>query len=146
MPHMLYWIKPSPQRQTHHLHPCWSANAPPSPPSTPVSDLWSPNSINSGSIRASLHVSRLKVKERWAPKVGRWCLRSQSWMLEPSNFPRLDRMWDLCDRLPEDVSIPGRHGPHQGDGLVATWHRRLHIGCIDVSLKARRVSNTACPR
>ncbi len=117
-------------KANNHLHPCWSANVPSSPPSFPMSDLCSQNSINSGSIRASLHASRLKVKVRWAPKVGHWRLRSQGRMLEPSNFRRLDRMWDLCDRLPEDVSIPGRHGPRQGDGLLVMWHRWVHIGCV----------------
>lgn len=135
---MLYWIKPSPQRQTHHLHPCWSANVLSSPPSSPPSDLCSQNSINSGSIRASPHPSQLRVKVRWAPKVGRWRLRSQGQTEEPSNFRRPDRMWDLCDKLPEDVSIPGCHGPRQGDVLPATWHRQLHIGGMNISLAARR--------
>ena len=119
-------------RQTHHLHPCWSARSPP-PPSSPVSDLCSPDSINCGSIRASPHASRLKVKVRWAPQVGRWRLRSQGWMPEPSNFRRLDRMWDLCDKLPKDVS--------RGDGLLATWLGQLHVGHVDVSLRARK----GCP-
>lgn len=41
-------------------------------------------------------------------------------MLEPSNFQRLDRMWDLCDRLLREGSIPGRHGPYQGGGVLDT--------------------------
>lgn len=133
-----------PQRQTHHLHPCWSANVPSSHPSSPPWNLCSPNSINSGSIRAPLHVSQLKVKVRWAPKVGRWRLRSQGRTLEPSNFRWLDRLWDLCDRVPEDVSIAGHHGPrwppcHVTQATVQRLHR-----CFPPSQE--RVSVTACPR
>ncbi|CAB1428923.1 unnamed protein product [Pleuronectes platessa] len=40
---------------------------PSSHPSSPPSDRCSPNSINSGSIRASLHVARLKVKPGECP-------------------------------------------------------------------------------
>lgn len=85
---------------------------------------------------------------RWGKgelQVDHWHLRSQSWMLEPSNLPRLDWMWDLCDKLPEDVSIPGCHGSRPGDGHCATWQRHLHIGCSNVFLQARRSSNTSCP-
>lgn len=132
MAYMLYWIKSSPQRQTHHLHPCWSTNAPPSllPQCQTFAHQIQLTQAQSECL-CMCHSWRWRKGEL---QVDHWHLRSQSWMLEPSNLPRLDWMQDLCDKLPEDVSIPRCHGSHKGDGHCATWQRHPHIApCLPPS-------------
>lgn len=72
-------------------------------------------------------------------KVGR-CRGRQSWIPQPSNISRLNRMWDLCDRLPDYITYPG---------LVDLNKAMASVSCdpeeaTDISLPASRMSNETC--